>query len=106
MCIRDSSNCDESAGEFVVGTRCVIRLSRSGQREQQSFAPVYLFPVSYTHLDVYKRQDQDGTVYNPDDPMTNPSSMKNGSGYKTVDKAVVAADLSLIHIFSVCTSVR
>ena len=38
--------------------------------------------------------DQDGTVYNPDDPMTNPSSMKNGSGYKTVDKAVVAADSS------------
>ena len=38
--------------------------------------------------------DQDGTVYNPDDPMTNPSSMKKGSGYKTVDKAVVAADSS------------
>ena len=38
--------------------------------------------------------DQDGTVYNPNDPMTSPSSMKNGSGYKTVDKAVVAADSS------------
>ena len=52
-----------------------------------------LYPVSYTHLDVYKRQ---GFALNPLQPYTPDLSVAETSGQNVLDPELV---LSLIHIF-------
>ena len=49
-------NITKLAGTRIRGFRKEKRLSQEELAEKCSLHPTYIGPVSYTHLDVYKRQ--------------------------------------------------
>ena len=66
MCIRDSHQVEQLAAgaEYLAGLRDAVLHAAGARRPEQAVVDVHLQAVSYTHLDVYKRQLVDWSPIN------------------------------------------
>ena len=79
MCIRDSFN--EVSNSFYIWRRYTVRLDGDGRTTR--FDSSYIKAVSYTHLDVYKRQAQNIVLR---------GSVESRSGEKILGASIFAKD--------------